>query len=255
VKSTNDIESEVETIPNSILSSSVEDNTESEVATTTTSILSTLVTDKIISSTVMEIPPEIIIETILNKTIVYYPACGNSFISLVDALKSIGIDSSFSNRKNIAEINGISEYSRTEQQNIELLNKLKSGILIKSISEEIINIPTIKNTDIITQEKEQETITDVNQEEKDIPKKVYFPKCDSFYKSINEALESLNLDKSIEFRKDIAEVNNISNYEGVIKQNEELLNKLKKGVNIRPLDSIPKHNLTQSEIDKIIKKY
>ena len=215
-------------------------------------ITSTLVADKIISSTIIEIPPETTLETILNKTILYYPACENSFISLVDALNSIGVDSSYSNRKSIAELNGISNYSGTAEQNIELVNKLKNGILIKSISEEIINIPKIKYTDIITLEKTEETIIDVNTQEVDIPKVIYFPKCDSFYNSINDALESINFDKSPEFKKDIEEVNDIANYKGTTKQNEELLNKLKKGVLIKPLDLIPKHNLSQSEIDKII---
>ena len=253
-QSINNIESEATTIHTSKPSTSFTDKFESENTTIPTSITSTLISDKIISSTITEIPPETIIETYVNKTILYYPACENSFISLVDALNSIGVDSSYSNRKSIAELNGISDYSGTAEQNIELLNKLKNGILIKSILEEIINVPTIKKTHIITQEKIQETIIDVNtQEEADIPKVVYFPKCDSFYTSINDALESLNFDKSSEFKKDIAEVNNITNYKGTAKQNEELLNKLKQGLLIRPLDLIPKHNLTQSEIDKIIK--
>ena len=67
--------------------------------------------------------------------IVYYSACDSSYISFVDALKSIGEDSSYANRKKIAEINGISDYSGTSAQNLELLDKLKKGELIKSISQ------------------------------------------------------------------------------------------------------------------------
>ncbi len=62
----------------------------------------------------------------------YYPACDNSYKSLIDALKSIGVDSSAENRKIIASLNDIPNYTRTEAQNLELLNKLKEGKLIKS---------------------------------------------------------------------------------------------------------------------------
>ena len=68
------------------------------------------------------------------SSIEYYPACDSSFTSLVDALRSIGVDSSFSNRKNIAILNGISDYSGTAAQNTQLLNLLKQGKLIKSNS-------------------------------------------------------------------------------------------------------------------------
>ena len=67
-------------------------------------------------------------------SVTYYPACSSSYTSLVDALNSIGVDSSFTNRKSIAALNGISGYSGTAQQNTELLNKLKKGVLIKSNS-------------------------------------------------------------------------------------------------------------------------
>lgn len=73
-------------------------------------------------------------KTTSEPSIIYYPACDSSYISLVDALKSIGEDSSYSKRKIIAELNGISDYSGTGEQNTELLNKLKEGILIKSKS-------------------------------------------------------------------------------------------------------------------------
>lgn len=62
----------------------------------------------------------------------YYPACSSSYNSIVEALKSIGVDNSFNNRKKIAVKNGISDYSGTATQNTQLLNKLKSGRLIKA---------------------------------------------------------------------------------------------------------------------------
>lgn len=51
--------------------------------------------------------------------------------SIVDALKQIGVDSSFSNRKKIAERNSIYDYRGTATQNTKLLNLLKSGKLKK----------------------------------------------------------------------------------------------------------------------------
>jgi len=49
--------------------------------------------------------------------------------SFVDALKSIGVDSSFANRKVIASKNGIANYTGTAQQNTTLLNLFKEGKL------------------------------------------------------------------------------------------------------------------------------
>lgn len=52
--------------------------------------------------------------------------------SIVDGLKSVGVNSSYDNRKKIAEANGIKNYSGTAKQNTELLNKLKKGTLKKA---------------------------------------------------------------------------------------------------------------------------
>ena len=54
-----------------------------------------------------------------------FQSCDSSCTSFVDALKSIGINSSFENRKKIAKINGISDYSGPAQQNTVLLTNLK----------------------------------------------------------------------------------------------------------------------------------
>lgn len=63
---------------------------------------------------------------------VYYPRCNWKYNSFVDALKSIGVNSSYANRKSIAAMNSISNYTGTAAQNRLLLNTLKSGRLIKS---------------------------------------------------------------------------------------------------------------------------
>ena len=52
-------------------------------------------------------------------------------VSIVTALNEIGVNSSYENRKEIAIRNGITNYTGTAEQNTELLNKLKNGILIK----------------------------------------------------------------------------------------------------------------------------
>ena len=51
-------------------------------------------------------------------------------------MKHIGADSGLTNRKIIAEWNGMKNYNGQSQQNIELLQKLKNWHLIKSIINE-----------------------------------------------------------------------------------------------------------------------
>ncbi len=52
--------------------------------------------------------------------------------SIVDGLNSVGVNSSYDNRKKIAQANGIKNYTGTAKQNTELLNKLKKGTLKKA---------------------------------------------------------------------------------------------------------------------------
>lgn len=61
----------------------------------------------------------------------YYPKYTGKSVSLVDALKSLKIDSSFANRKKIAVKNGIKAYFGTAKQNTQMLNLLKQGRLKK----------------------------------------------------------------------------------------------------------------------------
>ena len=61
----------------------------------------------------------------------YYKRYTGNSNSIVDALKAINVDSSFSYRKKIAKANGISAYLGTPTQNTKLLVKLKAGTLIK----------------------------------------------------------------------------------------------------------------------------
>ena len=69
--------------------------------------------------------------TVSKNTKNYYKKYRGKSNSLVDALKSIGVNSSFSNRFKIAKKNGIKSYVGTSSQNTKLLNLLKKGKLIK----------------------------------------------------------------------------------------------------------------------------
>lgn len=62
----------------------------------------------------------------------YYPKYTGKSNSIVDALKSLKIDSSLSYRKKIAEKNGITGYKGTAAQNGKMLELLKQGKLIKA---------------------------------------------------------------------------------------------------------------------------
>ena len=61
----------------------------------------------------------------------YYPIPNYSGNSVVDALKSIDVDSSFENRKKIAAKNNINNYRGTNYQNSKMLRMLKKGELLK----------------------------------------------------------------------------------------------------------------------------
>lgn len=53
-------------------------------------------------------------------------------VSIVDALNEIKVDSSYNYRSKLASKNNISNYKGTEEQNIKLLDLLKTGKLIKA---------------------------------------------------------------------------------------------------------------------------
>ena len=59
----------------------------------------------------------------------YYKKCSSKYNSIVDALASIKVDSSFKHRKQIAKANGIKLYVGTAKQNSTLLKLLKEGKL------------------------------------------------------------------------------------------------------------------------------
>ena len=61
-----------------------------------------------------------------------YKACASKYTSIVDALDSIGVDSSKANRTKIAKANGIDKYTGSASQNSSLLKLLKGGKLKKA---------------------------------------------------------------------------------------------------------------------------
>lgn len=61
----------------------------------------------------------------------YYPSCESYHGSIVDALKSIGVDSSKDNRRKIYKANFPDKYVGSGKQNRDMLKKLKDGKLIK----------------------------------------------------------------------------------------------------------------------------
>ena len=65
------------------------------------------------------------------KPTYYFGAVSSKYTSIVDALKSLGYNSSFNYRKKIAAANGIKGYIGTSKQNLQLLSLLKQGKLIK----------------------------------------------------------------------------------------------------------------------------
>ena len=140
-------------------------------------------------------------DTMVPVTEGYFRACASSYTSIVDALNSIGAESSFAYRKKIAAANNITNYSGTPAQNTTMLNLLKQGKLKKPSSS---------------------------------PSIVYFPACGQSYNSIVDALVSIGADSSYNYRCKIAAANSISGYSGTPAQNTSMLNLLKAGKLIKP---------------------
>ena len=124
----------------------------------------------------------------------YYPAFNDT--SIVDGLKSIGVDSGKDNRKRIAIANGISGYTGTSEQNQKLLSLARKGKLKKpsgSTSTGTGYYPVFNNTSIV------------------------------------DGLKSIGVDSGKEHRKAIAKANGISGYTGTSEQNQQLLSLARKG--------------------------
>lgn len=140
------------------------------------------------------------------KQPVEQPTVANNYLkvnytgnSIVDALKSIGIDSSFAYRSKLAVLNGINEYAGTPEQNTYMLDLLKQG---KLKANEISNTNS-NNTSYLYANYDGNSIVD--------------------------ALKSIGVDSSYNYRSELAKINGIANYTGTPEQNTLMLNLLKQG--------------------------
>ncbi|MDE5772355.1 MAG: hypothetical protein K2I06_12145 [Ruminococcus sp.] len=138
----------------------------------------------------------------LNVSAAYcFPPCTNySGTSIVDGLKSIGVDSSKAYRTKIAEANGIYDYSGSASQNDYLLSLLKTGNLVDPDG----TLPPAASWDC-------------------------FQACTYNGTSIVDGLKSIGVDSSFDYRRRIAEANGIWDYSGTQSQNDTLLYLLKNG--------------------------
>lgn len=109
--------------------------------------------------------------------------------SLVDYLKSVGQDSSFANRKKLAAQYGISNYTGTAAQNLDLLNKLRNSA------------SSVGSTGSASSRYTGNSVVDY--------------------------LKSIGKDSSFAARKQYAAQYGISDYTGTAAQNLELLNKIR----------------------------
>lgn len=69
------------------------------------------------------------IETKAVDNNIYYPKYTGTSTSIVNALQTVKVDSSYNYRAKIAKVNGITGYKGTAQQNIKMLTLLKAGKL------------------------------------------------------------------------------------------------------------------------------
>ena len=173
--------------------------------------------------------------------------------SIVDYLESIGQDSSFTNRKKLAEKYGIKNYEGTSAQNLELLNKMRentsqsgnsSGYTGNSLVDYLKSIG--KDSSFVARKKYAAQYGIKNYEgtsEQNTAllnamrgnSKPSSPKPSvSYYKAVNKnglvpSLNAIGVDSSFTHRKAIAKANGITNYTGTYSQNDKLATLLANG--------------------------
>lgn len=69
------------------------------------------------------------IDKVSQNTALYYPKYNGKTKSIVEALKSLGVDYSYKYREKIAAANGIINYIGAADQNTLMLKRLKDGVL------------------------------------------------------------------------------------------------------------------------------
>jgi len=120
--------------------------------------------------------------------------------SIVDALKYMKVDSSYTHRSQIASANGIANFRGTSAQNLNMLDKLCQGTLAK---ETVAAAP-------------KETVG------------CYKPYPGST-NSIVDALKAMGVNATYQHRARIAKANGIADYKGTATQNLTMLQWLKAG--------------------------
>lgn len=118
--------------------------------------------------------------------------------SIIDGLKSIGVNPTMAYRKEIAKVNGISNYTGTAEQNIKLCNLAKKGLLVKPKTNTTKYFTPFTNTSIV------------------------------------DGLKSIGVNPTVDYRKKVAKVNGIFDYKGTAEQNIKLLNLAKNGKLVKP---------------------
>ena len=150
----------------------------------------------------------------------YFPACGSGYTSIVNALNSIKVDSSYSYREKIANRNGISNYAGTAEQNTYMLGLLEQGLLKNpDYTTPTTTAATQKTTVATTTQPISNGYWDYT----------YFPKCNPGFASIVDALKSIGAESSYDYRKTIAALNGIINYSGTSDQNNQMRALLEQG--------------------------
>lgn len=133
----------------------------------------------------------------------YYQRYTGSSTSIVDCFKDCNIDSSYSSRKSIADVNGINGYSGSTIDNLKMIILLKNGTLkTGQVDTDVTLIPITSN---------------------------YYPRYTGSSSSIVDALKEMNILYTFSNRKKIAIINGIGNYTGTTMDNLKLLTLLKGG--------------------------
>lgn len=151
-----------------------------------------------------------------------FPQYTGGTVSITAALDALGVDSSYSNRAEIAAANGITAYRGTAAQNTQILELLKQGALIDP------NAPAVSGSP-------------------------FFPPYTGSSPSIVTALGTLGVDSSFPYRAQIAAANGIADYSGSAAQNTSLLQLLKQGRLVRPGSSapVPSGGLTAANLSRV----
>lgn len=161
--------------------------------------------------------------------------------SVVDYLKSIGQDSSYTNRKKLAAQYGISNYSGTAEQNLELLNKLRGGSSGSASSGYTGNslvdyLKSVGKDSSFAARKQYAALYGIsgysgtaaqNTQLLNLMRGGSVPAASSYYpafssSSIVDGLKSIGVDSSFSHRSKIAAANGISGYSGTASQNSTL---------------------------------